>query len=104
MQIIKHKKLFYVSLFLIMVSIGFLLSKTMTGKVSRPENECKPDYLLEHVWYEDVDNMFAEARCKVFCWRDLHVDSVLIERGENITESGIEFIRLVCYCDQNDCG
>ena len=47
-----------------MLSTGFLLSKTMTGKVSQ-SIECEPDYLLEKVWYEDVSTEFAKARCKV---------------------------------------
>ena len=103
MLTIKHKKLFYISLFLVMLSIGFMITQSITGKISQPENDCEPDYLLEHVWYEDVSTEFAEARCKTLCWRGLHVDSIKVERLEDVKENGIEFVRLVCWCDRSGC-
>lgn len=73
-----------------------MISKTMTGSIAK---RCEPDYLLEHVWYEDVDIEFARERCKVLCWKDFHVDSFKVDRKES---KG--FVSVVCYCDRNECG
>jgi len=87
-----------------MLSVGFMVTQRITGKVSSiKENGCEPDYLLEKVWYEDVDDGFAETRCKTLCWRDFHVDTVKIERKEDKVNN-LDFVRVICYCDQNDCG
>ena len=77
-----------------------MISKTMTGSIAK---RCKPDYLLEEVWYEDVDVEFAEERCRGLCWKDLHVNSFKVERIANRTDYP-KFVSVVCYCDQNECG
>jgi len=87
-----------------MVGIGFMIVQSITGKVSSVESdECEPDYLLEKIYYEDVDTGYMEARCRSLCWRNFHTDSIKVERLENKV-NGLDFVRLVCYCDQNDCG
>lgn len=87
-----------------MVSVGFMITQIITGRVSLVKlDDCEPDYLLEKVYYEDVSREFAEARCKTLCWKDLHTDSIKVDRLEDIKVNSIDFIRWVCYCDQNDC-